>query len=97
MNEINNIEETEIIYEVRGRNDSWKVWYPDEGDIQTPLPVYNQEGKLKTVYYVGGDSGKLTESFVEHSNARSAIKYAKELGAEKVKLIKMKERKKKES
>lgn len=88
--------DSEMIYEVRGRGDTWKVFYPDEGDMQTPFPWYDKEGNIKTVIWAGGDSGKLTESFIEFSTAKQAIKYAKELGAEKIKLIKTKERKKKE-
>jgi len=88
--------EIEVIYEVRGRGDTWKVFYPDEGDMQTPFPWYDKEGNLKTVIWAGGNSGNLTESFIEFSTAKQAIKYAKELGAEKIKLIKTKERKKKE-
>lgn len=90
------INEEEIIYEIRKRGNIWKVFYPDEGGIQTKFPVYDKEGKLITIIWSGGDIGKLTESFVEHSNARDAIRYAKELGAEKIILIKTKERKKKE-
>lgn len=87
--------ENEIIYEVRSRGNSWHVFYPDEGDIQTQFPVYDKEGNLKTIIWSGGDSGKLTESFQEFSTAKEAIKYAKEIGAEKIRLIKTKERKKK--
>ena len=90
-------EEQKIIYEIRGRGDKWKVFYPDEGDIQSPIKVYDKEGKLKGIIYAGGDSGKLTESYVEFTNAKEAIEYAKKLGAEKVKLIRMKQRKKKGS
>lgn len=85
----------EQVYEIRGRNDTWKVWYPDEGDILTPFPVYDKEGEMKSVIYAGGSSGKLTESFVEFSTAKEAVAYAKELGAEKIKLVKIKARKKK--
>jgi len=92
MTEEANIEE--IAYEIRGRNNKWKVFYPDEGDISTQFPVYNKEGHLKTVIWAGGKSGKLTESFQEFSTAKEAMRYAKDiLGAEKIKLIKTKERK----
>lgn len=89
-------EYNEPVYEVRGRNNIWKVWYPDEGDIQTKFPVYDKEGKLKTIIWSGGNSGKLTESYIEFSTAKMAIEYAKELGAENIKLIKTQERKRKE-
>jgi len=87
----------EIEYEVKEKNSSWKVFYPDEGDIQTQFPVFDRDGKLKTVVYSGGNSGKLTESFEEFKTAKEAVLYAKELGAEKVKLIKQKTRKTKKS
>lgn len=89
-------QEHKIIYEVRGRGNIWKVSYPDEGDIKLPVPVYDKEGKLKTVIYAGGNSEKLTESFQEFSTAKEAIKEAKMMGAEKIKLIKTKKRKDKE-
>ena len=86
--------ENEIVYEVRGRDDKWKVFYPDEGDIQTSFPVYDKTGDLKSVIWAGGKSGKLTESFIDFSTAKEAMVYARDvLGAEKIKLIKTKERK----
>lgn len=97
MDSIENNEETIVYdYEVRGRDDVWKVWYPDEGDILTPVPVYNKEGDMKSVIYAGGNSGKLTESFIKFNTAKEAVKYAKELGAENIRLVKTKARKKKE-
>ena len=90
-------EEFNLICEVRGRDENWRVSYPDEGDIQTPFPVYDKEGKLKTVIYAGGSSGKLTELNIVFPTAKDAIEYAKDIiGADKVKLIKSKERKRKE-
>ena len=90
------MEETEIIYEIKGYGSKWKVWYPDEGDIKTPMPVYDKSGEMKSVIWVGGESGKLTESTQEFATPRAAMNYAKFLGAEKVKLIKIKPRAKKE-
>jgi hypothetical protein len=89
------LQEEEITHEVRKRGDKWRVWYPDEGAIQTPFASYDKEGKLKTVIYSGGDSGKLSELFEEFSTAKEAIQHAKTMGADKIKLIKTKERKKK--
>lgn len=87
--------EEEVVYEIRGREDKWHVHYPDEGDIQTSFVVYDKEGNFKEVIYSGGTSGKLTESFAEFTTPKQAIKYAKELGAETIKLIRLKERKRK--
>lgn len=84
------------IYEVKGHDNYWEVWYPDEGDIQTPFVCYDKENNVKTVIWAGGDSGKLTKSFCEFETAKQACEYAKELGAENIKLIKMKPKKKKE-
>lgn len=86
--------EDEVVYEVRGRGDRWKVFYPDEGDMATSFPVYDKEGKMKSLIWAGGKSGRLTESFQDFPTAREAMRYAKDvLGAEKIKLIKTKERK----
>ena len=90
------VESDSIIYEVKGRDNEWEGWYPDEGDMLTPFPWYDKEGKLKTVIWAGGDSGKLTKSFCAFETAKEAAEYAKELGAEHIKLIKMKARKPKE-
>jgi len=80
----------EEVWEVKGRDGEWKIFYPDEGDIQTPFPVYDKEGKLKTVIFAGGSSGKLTELNEEFPNAKAAAKHAKELGAQNIKLTKTK-------
>jgi len=91
-----NITEQEIIYEIKGRDGEWKIYYPDEGDIATPFPVYDKEGELKTVIWAGGSSGKLTETNETFATAKEAIEYAKTIGAENIKLIKSKPRKQKE-
>lgn len=83
------------IYEVKGYGNHWEVWYPDEGDIPTPHIWYDKEGKVKSVIWAGGDSGKLTKSFCEFETGKEAINYAQELGAENIKLIKSKPKKKK--
>jgi len=84
----------EVEFEIRGNDDKWKVFYPDESNIQTPLPWYDKEGNLKTVTWVGDNNDKLTETFEEFSTAKEAIKYAQDyLGAQKIKLIKTKKKK----
>ncbi len=85
----------EIEWEVKGYGENWKVHYPDEGDIETAFPVYDREGKLKTIIWAGGNSGKLTESFQEFSSAKEAVKEAKVMGAEKIRLVKSKPKKRK--
>lgn len=88
---------TEVFFEVRSRSDHWELWYPNEGNIQTPFQVFDKEGELKSVIWAGEDAGKgLTKSNQEFSTAKEAIKYAKdELGAENIRLIKTKQKKKK--
>jgi hypothetical protein len=90
-------DDTEVQFEVKGRDDHWELWYPNEGNIQTPFQVFDKEGKLKSIIWAGEDAGKeLTKSNHEFSTAKEAIKYAKdELGAENIRLVKTKERKKK--
>jgi hypothetical protein len=92
-----NYSDSEQIFEVKGNGDEWKIHYPDEGDIMTPYVWYDKEGKIRTVIYAGGSSGKLTETNETFSSAKEAIAYAKNyLGAENIKLIKTKKKKKKE-
>lgn len=84
------------VYEIRSRGEHWELWYPNEGNILTPFKVYDKEGELKSVIWAGADAGKeLTKSSQEFSTAKEAADYAKELGAEKIDLIKTKTRKKK--
>lgn len=85
----------EEVYEIKGKGNTWRIYYPDECGIQTQLPVYDKEGNLKTILWVGESTGKLTESSQVFSSAKEALAYAKKIGAEKVKLIKLQERKKK--
>lgn len=82
------------IYEVRGYDDKWRVWYPSEDAILSPVKVFDKEGELKSIIYAGGEAGKLTESFVEWPTAKMAVEYAKELGAENIKLIRTQKKKK---
>lgn len=91
------LKDTEVIFEVKGYENTWKVFYPDEGDILTPFVWYDKEGKVKSVIHAGGSSGKLTEANEIFPTAKEAIAYAKTyLGAENIKLIKSKPKKKKE-
>ena len=85
------IEETDI-YEVRRKGDKWHLWYPDEAYIETSFPVYDKEGKLKTIIRAhGGDTEKikLTESNIDFDSSEEAMDYAaKVLGAETIKVVK---------
>jgi hypothetical protein len=96
MTEENIVDEFEVEYEVKGADGAWKIYYPDEGDIASPFPWYDKEGKLKSVVWAGGSSGKYTETNETFATAKEAIEHAKILGAEKIKLTKSKPRKKKE-
>ncbi len=95
MDNIENSEEP--VYEIRGKGNTWKIYYPDEGDNATPFPFYDKEGKLKTVIYAGGTSGRLTELNEQFSSANEAEEYAKKMGAENIKIFTTKERKKKDA
>ena len=90
--------ESEVVFEVKGYGDEWKVFYPDEGDIQTPFVWYDKEGKVKTVFYAGGSSGKLTEANETFTSGKAAIEYLKKyFDAENIRLVKSKPKKKKET
>ena len=86
----------EVAFEIKGKDNQWELWYPNEGNIQTPFQVFDKEGKLKSVIYAGEDAGKeLTKSNIEFSTAKEAIEYAKdELGAENIRLVKSRPRNK---
>lgn len=89
-------DEDEVVFEVKGRGNEWELWYPNEGNIQTPYQVFDKEGKLKSIIWAGADAGKkLTKANEQFSTAKEAIEHAKELGAEKIDLIKTKPRKQK--
>jgi hypothetical protein len=88
-------DDTEVQFEVKERGDHWELWYPNEGNMQTPFQVFDKEGKLKSIIWAGEDAGKeLTKSNQEFSTAKEAITYAKdELGAENIRLIKQRKKK----
>jgi hypothetical protein len=86
-------DDVDIVFEVKGRDDTWKVLYPDEGGTLTPFIWYDKEGEVKTVIYAGGDVGKYTETNETFPTAKAACDYAKDLGAEKIKLTRVQERK----
>lgn len=77
-----------LVLEVRGRGKNWKVHYPDEERLSSPVPVYDREGIFKTTVYSGTDKGGMTEAhFV--GTQEEAIAYAEYLspGCE-VKIVK---------
>jgi hypothetical protein len=53
---------TTSTYEIRGRGQSWRVYYPNEARLAYPVPVYNREGVYKETLYCGSDDGGMTET-----------------------------------
>jgi hypothetical protein len=50
------------VVEIRGRGKNFKIHYSDESGIPSPVAVYDREGDLKEILYVGSGTGKMTES-----------------------------------
>ena len=69
--------------EIRGRGRKWQVWYPDESDIATELPVYDRDGNLKETLLVGCPTGKLVESLFTGTRDE-ATEHAYAIGATEV-------------
>jgi len=65
--------------EIRGRGDAWRVSYPSEANLKSPVPVYDKEGVYKeTIHCAGGSNQPMTESsFVGCKD--SAVEYAEYL------------------
>ena len=71
--------------EVRGRGRSWRVWYVNETALASPVPVYDREGVLTDVVWVGApDKEPLTEAHEEFASIQDAEEYARGLGATEV-------------
>ena len=84
----------EIVFEIRQRGNVWKLSIPDEGDMLTSFPVYNKDGDMQSYIWAGGSSGKLVELFEDFPTKEDAIDYAEKLGAEKIRMVQPKNRKK---
>ena len=61
--------------EIRGRGNHWKVYYPNESKLGSPVQVFDREGVLKQVLWCGSPDDGYTEAhFVGPREA--AIAYA---------------------
>lgn len=88
----------EETFEIRNSNGTWRISYPDEGDMETQVPVYDKEGNLKTIISASGSSGKLFDLNEEFLTVKEAIAFAKDvMGAENIRLVKPRQRRKKKS
>lgn len=48
--------------EIKGRGQSWKIYYPNEERLASPFPVYDKEGNYKTTLWCGSDTAGSTEA-----------------------------------
>jgi hypothetical protein len=50
--------------EIRGRDQRWKVFYPDEAAASSPVHVYDRDGVVKDTVWVAGPArdGAMTET-----------------------------------
>ena len=71
---------------MRGRGNSWRVFYADEAALASPFPVYDRDGVLTGVVMGGApsDKGEMTESRYEAASQVEAEEYARYLGATEV-------------
>lgn len=71
--------------EIRGRGTKWRVFYPDESGLSSPLTIYGKDGLVKEVVEVGAPTGAYVEAYGGpfHTQAR-ADEYARYLGATEV-------------
>lgn len=61
--------------EIRGRDDSWHVHYPNEERLSSPVPVYDKEGNYKETLYCGSATAGNTEAHFTGTK-EAAIEYA---------------------
>jgi hypothetical protein len=51
--------------EIRGRDNTWHIYYPNEERLASPFPVYDREGNYKTTLWCGSDTNGMTEAHFE--------------------------------
>jgi hypothetical protein len=61
--------------EIKGRGDSWHIYYPNEERLASPFPVYDREGEYKTTLWCGSDTNGMTEAHFK-GGREEAIAYA---------------------
>jgi len=52
----------EVQVEVRGRGKKWRVHYPDEERLGSPVPVFDRNGEYKETIICGTDRPGMTEA-----------------------------------
>jgi hypothetical protein len=67
------------VLEVRGRDDHWNVFYPQAENIATPIPVYDQEGRLKGKVDSWVATNKFSECHETFTTAEEAAIYADQI------------------
>lgn len=67
------------VLEVRGRDDHWNVFYPQAENIATPIPVYDQDGKLKGKLDTWVATNKFSECHDTFTSAEEAKDFAEKL------------------
>lgn len=81
--------------EARGRNRQWKLWTPNQGQMAHTVPLYDQDGMLVEMLWVGsppdGEGVKYVESYGgPFSSIEEATEYANYLGYAEVRVVKTK-------
>src|SRR3954471_15934358 len=61
--------------EIKGRDNHWHVYYPNEERLASPFPVYDREGEYKTTLWCGSDTNGMTEAHFK-GGREEAIAYA---------------------
>jgi hypothetical protein len=75
--------------EIRGRGRKWRVFYPDEAGLASPLPIFDRDGNLKAVVEVGAPTGNMVEAYASPLQSQAeADEYARYLGADEVVVVK---------
>ena len=81
--------------EIRGRHHHWRVWVPDQSQMATSVPLYDQEGNLLEMLRVGSPPSEEGTKYVECfggpcASIEEATEYAEYLGYTEVKVVKTK-------
>ena len=48
--------------DIKGRGNSWHIYYPNEERLASPFPVYDKEGEYKYTLWAGSDTQGMTEA-----------------------------------
>lgn len=67
------------VLEIRGRGTKWNLFYPEAENIGTPVPVYDQEGKLKEVVSSWVATNKFTQVHGDFESVEAAQEAAEHI------------------